>query len=957
MNQHNVCKGIALGIIFSLFIPGIISSEGQYYENESLQSSSQQGILYVGGDGPGNYSKIQDAINDSNPGGTVYVYNESSPYFEHLVIQKSISLIGEDKQSTEINGSFLDNSLDTVQVMADSVILRNFRLSSNNGYYYQAAVKITGDALTLSNCVIQGNEWVGIYLFSASFCTVIDCEFSDNLIALNLVGSDDNIILNCSFYQNEDGVVLSQSSDRNHIIHCLCNGNSFSGIHIQQSTENQITDCLCRDGYGITLSYAPQTRMRNNTLLNNIVNFGIGSPFISDFYCDIDTSNTINGKPIYYLIDTSDMTFNDSVELGFLGLVNCRNISVKNLHFEYNFEGLLLAGTVRSSVENCSFTNNEGHGMYIISSHENSVKNCTFRNGYFDGILLFDSSYNTIENCSSENSYAGVKLEGSTHNIIRRQTIDKCSIGILFDSAGNNTVTESQMFHCGLHVIGDTPSDHINYVDISNVVNGRPLYYFIDKHNMTVPSGAGQVILVSCENCIISSQNLSNTSIGIELAYSSSNTIDSNILNMNTVAGIDFDGVNNNMNIIENNIIQGNNYGMDIDASVGNNIQDNIFLENGLALSLDSSEASLIERNTIQDGSAGISFDHSINNNLMANSIRNMSSFGLYFLSSNGNDLQTTTFENCGLLVYGDTPIEYFNDVDTSNTVNGKPLYYLLNKIDYIIPSDAGEVILVNSSDCTMKNLDLRSGTVGITFAYSSHNLVRNNRIENQSWTGIDLSSSSNNNNTIQNNKIQYNSYGIDIEYCTGNTLKNNIITSNSYGILLYNTVDTIIRRNTIVLNSIGIDAIQTKGGDTIHFNNIFLNSIYGLSAKDCLVSALRNWWGSSKGPTVDRTGNGDRLNTIGEGQILYIPWHHLPILFSGILRFVLTIIQEKNPLNQSLAQPTASSLKHCPISSIDFDFHGLKTGNNHQEQTAQPFRYREQDFDSYEYLDFFFNK
>ena len=81
-------------------------------------------------------------------------------------------------------------------------------------------------------------------------------------------------------------------------------------------------------------------------MVNNYANFGIGSLFVSDLYCDIDTSNTINGKPMYYLIGENDRVFDESMEIGFLGLVDCQNISVKNLHFTNNFEGMLLAGTV-----------------------------------------------------------------------------------------------------------------------------------------------------------------------------------------------------------------------------------------------------------------------------------------------------------------------------------------------------------------------------------------------------------------------------------------------------------------------------------------------------------------------------------------------------------------------------------------------------------------------------------
>jgi hypothetical protein len=52
--------------------------------------------LYVGGTGPGNYTSIQSAINDATSGDTVFVY--SGTYYENIVIDVSINLIGENKR-------------------------------------------------------------------------------------------------------------------------------------------------------------------------------------------------------------------------------------------------------------------------------------------------------------------------------------------------------------------------------------------------------------------------------------------------------------------------------------------------------------------------------------------------------------------------------------------------------------------------------------------------------------------------------------------------------------------------------------------------------------------------------------------------------------------------------------------------------------------------------------------
>jgi parallel beta-helix repeat protein len=939
-------KELALGIIFFLLIPGIILSNGQNVGEKSILSPSKGNILYVGGGGSGNYTRIQDALNDSKTGDTIYVYNDSSPYYEHLVIQKSVFLIGEDKFSTEINGSLLENTLDTVNVAGDNVVIEGFRIASNQGYYYQAALKVVGDYLTVSNCSIYDNEWIGIYLVSASFCKIIDCELYENLMALNLVNSRNNIIMNCSFYDNAEGITLFQSSDHNQILHCMSNRNSFTGIHIQQSSENQITDCLCQDGYGISLAGAPQTKMRNNTLLNNYVNFGIGSSYVSDFYCDIDTSNTINGKPMYFLIGQNNLFFDETMDIGYLGLVNCHNISVKNHVFSNNFAGMVIVGSSDSFIENCSFTNNEGHGMYIISSLNNTVKNCTFRDGFFDGILLYNSSYITVEKCSSYDSTAGVRLEFSTHNTLHEQTVDQCTIGILFISSSSNILKDSRMSHCGLKVDGRSLEEYLNDVDTSNTVNGKPVYYCINETNRVIPSDAGEVVLVNCTDCTVSNLILSDTSIAIELAYSSTNRISHNTLRSNSDAAIDLDGSDNDDNIIEENMIQENSYGIDVDSSEGTIIQGNVLLDSGPGFSFDSSHGSTIIGNTIQNCYYGMYFVNSPLNTLSDNIILNASVFGLYFLTSSKNVLRSNTMIDCSLMVYGNALTEYFNDVDTSNTVNGKPLYYLMNQIDRRIPEEAGEVLLINSSGCTIQNLHLDTGTVGITLAYSSQNMIRGNIIKNQSQTGIDLSSGYSDNNSIQGNTIQRNGYGIDIEYCTGSALKYNTISSNGYGVLLYNAVDTMIKRNTIVKNYVGIDAIQTTES-TIRLNNIFLNSLYGLSADACSVSAPWNWWGALTGPAVNGDRNGDHLNGIHNAQIIYVPWHRLPVLFTGILRLILTNSHQKNSIEHQVIKPDTTFFEPHQSYSDHLTIHGMKNLRITHQQTVRPIVVLKQKLDS----------
>jgi len=58
--------------------------------------------LYVGGSGPGNYTSIQDAINDASDGDTIFVFNGT--YYENVIIDKSVKLVGENRNTTVIDG-------------------------------------------------------------------------------------------------------------------------------------------------------------------------------------------------------------------------------------------------------------------------------------------------------------------------------------------------------------------------------------------------------------------------------------------------------------------------------------------------------------------------------------------------------------------------------------------------------------------------------------------------------------------------------------------------------------------------------------------------------------------------------------------------------------------------------------------------------------------------------------
>ena len=148
----------------------VIPSSGDVLINKTSIINLNGTTLYVGGDGPGNYTNIQAAINDANPGDTVFVYNDSSPYKGLVKVTKMINLIGEDRDTTIISGD-PDYTI-FISPDVDNVFISGFTITgSYNG------IKVCSD-----NNIIQGNKIVFNH-----FGIEIDCDADNNIINNNII--------------------------------------------------------------------------------------------------------------------------------------------------------------------------------------------------------------------------------------------------------------------------------------------------------------------------------------------------------------------------------------------------------------------------------------------------------------------------------------------------------------------------------------------------------------------------------------------------------------------------------------------------------------------------------------------------------------------------------------------------------------------------------------------------
>ncbi|MBC7126564.1 MAG: right-handed parallel beta-helix repeat-containing protein, partial [Bacteroidales bacterium] len=149
----------------------------------------------------------------------------------------------------------------------------------------------------------------------------------------------------------------------------------------------------------------------------------------------------------------------------------------------------------------------------------------------------------------------------------------------------------------------------------------------------------------------------------------------------------------------------------------------------------------VISGNVIKNNNIGISITFLGNNTIYGNVISE-NEYGLS-LSSSNNVLRNNIFKNNRYNIWINSEVAiptsgFVNDIDASNTVDGKPIYYWINERDKTVPSDAGYVVLVNCSGITVKNLNLANNGQGILLVSTTNSLITRNHVKNN-YYGIVL--------------------------------------------------------------------------------------------------------------------------------------------------------------------------------------------------------------------------
>jgi parallel beta-helix repeat protein len=369
--------------------------------------------LYVNTTGDsGAFTSIQDAINASSDGDTVFVY--SGTYYENVIVNRTINLVGEDKNNTIIDGK---GNEDVVYVTSDRVNITGFTTTNSGTLWRDAGLQIDSDYNTISDNNISFNNWYGIFLYYSRDNNIIDNTISSNLHEGILISySIENILIGNSMIENSifvGGNILEHWNTHTIDITNTVNGNPVYYL------KNQVGGKIPSGAGQVILANSTNVKVESQKLNNGSAGIELG--FSSN---NIIVNNSISNNSVGLYLYYSDMN----------------NISDNII--SYNWNGIYLYTNCHNNIlENNSILANKNIGFYISSSNNNIIKNnnCSFNEhtGFSFAITTGKIIKNNI--CLNNLAY-GFHFQICDDNVMENNTISNNSLGLYFWSSSGNEV-------------------------------------------------------------------------------------------------------------------------------------------------------------------------------------------------------------------------------------------------------------------------------------------------------------------------------------------------------------------------------------------------------------------------------------------------------------------------------------------------------------------------------------
>jgi len=183
----------------------------------SLIQTGEARIITVDDDSNnGDYQNIQRAIDNATGGDTIRVWEGT--YYENLVVNKTVSLIGNESGVTIIDGG---GKGIVVRITAEWCNVSGFNITGSGGTTWpaeveDAGIKIESDYVSIFKNNCSFNNRSGIILYQSSYHMILNNTINSNhYYGIKLVASHYNLLADNVFNKNRRDGIHSRESNHN----------------------------------------------------------------------------------------------------------------------------------------------------------------------------------------------------------------------------------------------------------------------------------------------------------------------------------------------------------------------------------------------------------------------------------------------------------------------------------------------------------------------------------------------------------------------------------------------------------------------------------------------------------------------------------------------------------------------------------------------------------------------
>lgn len=434
MQKNHLMKILfSFGIIFLFLVSPLTPTT----KSAHTTSEREGNWLYVGGSGPGNYSRIQDAIDNASDGDSIYVY--SGIYYEFINIEKALTLQGQNKDTTIIDAS---NNPD--------------RLIYLNASY------VTIDGFTIEHCYLgqpgfQASIWIRPRHPNHVNITISHCNITQNFMGIEVFNVHNFFVINCTFYHNHAQTIVGEEVMNFLLKNCYFESNGQGGADfygggpwLMQYTNITIRGCHFVNNIGWDIDFC---RCWYSTVVDN--------SFYADTYYGLKIECAVD---LFFAHNT--LTANRHAGIFSIDLEGTGTFVDNN--FSMNDQGINLIEPLPTpcQIMHNTFYRNNDTGA-IIGSTGGNIANNTFIQNKIG--LENDKSNTTIQHNQFIDNQVGSKLLGSSH--FTHNTIIGSQIGIVLSE--DNTIDHNLITNVkrGIETAGLIGGEY-SKITLNTIANG-----------------------------------------------------------------------------------------------------------------------------------------------------------------------------------------------------------------------------------------------------------------------------------------------------------------------------------------------------------------------------------------------------------------------------------------------------------------------------------------------------